>query len=180
MGALAPGRAEYDGQHGKGRPWWGCGTAPHDVHPQNRGGHAVGCVRVLEGGGGQQGSSQRGTLQGGRWLAGGCCPGSSHSMCCSVRIDSLTYLGLRGGDGRSLDGERAGAQAQRHGRTWASVDQKKKKKASSREAVGRLPIGCSAENFFASKGLHTCTACLTADRIQYASRGFHACTAVGL
>jgi hypothetical protein len=47
-------------------------------------------------------------------------------MCCSVRIDSLTYLGLRGGDSRSLDGERAGAQAQRNGRTWVSVDQKKK------------------------------------------------------
>jgi hypothetical protein len=41
----------------------------------------------------------------------------------SVRIGHLTYLSLRGGNGRSLDdGERAGAQAQRHGRTWASVD----------------------------------------------------------
>jgi hypothetical protein len=73
--------------------------------------HAVGCVRALEGGGGQQGSSQWGTPQSGRWLAGGCCPGSSHSMCHSVRVCSLTSLGLRGGDGRSLDGERAGAQA---------------------------------------------------------------------
>jgi hypothetical protein len=53
--------------------------------------------------------------------------GSSHSLCHSARIGSLTALGLRGGDGRSLDGEWAGAEAQRHGRTWASVDQKNKK-----------------------------------------------------